>query len=1533
MLSNNIVKETSANPVPGKINVDEDIAQNHIESSPLTSDIHIIRNSTQTLLINKNTSVPVTDGFLTRVWRCLQGSGDKNSGGNISDEEGTELQEILTQGEALRQKAHSLSTPNSEPSVPQAWKGSLLQRCLVGAGLLAGTGVLGGVGYAGYKYYHAGTATSGTPKNSQRSGTASTIQETGGSLEDAFGHHTLYHDDVANRLRHHRRHLSASTPTYNDVQWKDDIKFTLKITNDRVKNMLRDKGALPFNKPITKEKMLYEISMHLYNSENRNIEYTSRTKSLAQTILADSGIYGENEDEILSIQQAESVVRYWVFQNIIGATPEKYLDSKIKMDISKNYTINDIHRLLPVDRLPEVRSFHINKLSKFEKSFLSIMWKEILLEEMPFLVFKDKQTTSIPLNHDDFANLYAGSRFINDIEEKNITTEEIISTGKEIWILAMIEGIHIDQMAYFTTPAILFYSTSTPESKENEKMNDADITEKYLNYKIEMEVRKDFEKKYNLYHSEINKWLSKGRLADSIIENCSHLEPDKFSAKGIKNAAKQLYLSGYIKPCDSAPGSLENEYQKLTTAAANSFYEIDKYFILSAFNALTEYDLEFISSPRTMIHNVKLKINLKAMIAGGHIIDDLPGDIILNNVDLFSVSQDKQERIYALQELRGSQEGYRIIHLDRNLIDYRINNIFHPDLESTYEHIGLFKNFNESFSLLKTALTTESDHIKSLIDTLSHIHRTELFNNLYEKGNDKSDLQAKWNKIKKYIPFYECIEHGIQGNPKKAIPACMLDTISMIPLIGQASILGGKFGLSLVRGCLINTAIGGKQGIRAVGKNILQEVTLPTTMELTSLGKTALMTLDPGFSLLARTVKVSRQYGLKIINSMFQNSKTMTLAKKLDARITKISQETSSAMTTGILPGTKREIPVAIIKAKNNQNIYVAKNPITGEKFGTKYECLKNGILAPVSSMLTNNLIRNTRSDKNIFMRQPIDIGNNIRRVKRADNSNLCSELPSTSGASRTQSVIVLNPFRNNLLQLPSESPQIWAIRLLNLGLSVSKVARKTGIPHTTIKHWPEIQVIMRNRKIEREYSQSMAISFMNEKNSLTNEDLKKISQKTNIPVSTLRSMDEYKLKFAKSRNPLKKEEEEKIKQMITSGYSRQEIQLQTNISYESFILLQKKLRYIAASEKIQNTEKSLLDEISELRKTHSTVQPIKSKSEVIMSHYLSEAKNQLTSYKDSANKIVIGLDDKNNSHIVFNSPQEENNLQKWATDNGINIIKIHDNAEEALVNLVPNIRHIKSSHDIDLDAELLLLKNNIGTKGIFSHKLSKERKSVIQHSSQLREGDEKLKTTYEARKKQFDEARSLLREGKLSIHEIQIKTGLSSSGLRYYHEYKIWKKSNLEITEKVSIHNRMIELYQQGKSAKEISEILNKPLRTVHHKLNIWKKINSTTPNKASIKKEALELRRQGKSAKEISEILNKPLSTIYDWINSVPANLQWEDNSDEDLSEIYYDLDSEDDSGEALPVLDAYPDSEDSSSEDQSEDDYILDWAMPEL
>ncbi|QWA11881.1 hypothetical protein GTU79_03555 [Sodalis ligni] len=217
--------------------------------------------------------------------------------------------------------------------------------------------------------------------------------------------------------REHRLHLPSVT----------------RLANKRIIQHFRKKNLLKTT-PASKETLMSVVAGYLFDTEKGGIAgHAKEVKILARHVLTAAGLYGAKKHEKLSTQQAESVIRYWVFCNILGTSPEEYIARKLAGDAYPSYfTISSIHHLLSLQELHKSKSLHLHKIPNERWGDFNAMWFSFLLKEIPVLKFEEKAVKSMALGDYNFAALYTGSRFLDDFSLEAYTREEAIRIGKNV---------------------------------------------------------------------------------------------------------------------------------------------------------------------------------------------------------------------------------------------------------------------------------------------------------------------------------------------------------------------------------------------------------------------------------------------------------------------------------------------------------------------------------------------------------------------------------------------------------------------------------------------------------------------------------------------------------------------------------------------------------------------------------------------------------------------------------------------------------------------------------------------------------------------------------------------------------------------------------------------------------------------------------------------------------------------------------------------------------------------------------------------
>ncbi|QZN97268.1 hypothetical protein [Symbiopectobacterium purcellii] len=556
-----------------------------------------------------------------------------------------------------------------------------------------------------------------------------------------------------------------------------------------------------------------------------------------------------------------------------------------------------------------------------------------------------------------------------------------------MWAIALNEGVNANNLVYFLFPSMIFSASNT--SRDATAIRDVNDVERCIHDYIDSrrdfaEIKNDIAEKVNNYQKAVSEWFSKSQLADKVINSCPDEElpylydvadPIRTLSQRREKAeinAKQLYMNGWVKPCKTAPESLGDEYQRLTENVADGFREIDRYLIFTALDSLVSDDKKFITSPDTSIYPVSftMKTN-KPMITAYGVAKDVDVHVRLDKTDLFSVIHDGEERIYALKaDSHDNMLHYNLIRVDRQIERYIDSGIL--------DHNGFESNTVVEGNVLRTAEDTfyfsiftktsspypKGNNEKVIIDKLSSSHREVLYQRLYAEGNSLSDIQNLWKVIKNFIPFYECISGVANNDPVQAVPSCLLDAFSLIPVIGHVLKLSSKFGMGLASGIHKGSHVL-RHGSRFTARQVLlNDIVMPKTSELRLLGKHTLNVLDPGFELIGG---IGRKFSTELINLLRKDAKTTELAERIAfSGVLERSLLPQKPVVFARFPGSEIEIAMQQVGSDAEQGVYAMVNTDTGEMGGEYFHLQQGNILKGISGvkLKENGFVLNERFSK-----------------------------------------------------------------------------------------------------------------------------------------------------------------------------------------------------------------------------------------------------------------------------------------------------------------------------------------------------------------------------------------------------------------------------------------------------------------------------------------------------------------------------------------------------------------------------------------
>lgn len=723
----------------------------------------------------------------------------------------------------------------------------------------------------------------------------------------------------------------------------------------------------------TKEGTLSHLAGWLFPA-GKPYEESQKVIKLAKFILRCTGDYGGKERDSLSLWMAKAVIRQWVIKSLLQKPLREYIAERIVSDKEGRYqTMGSLKQIISLPAIFFDGKLNIDNIpavnwDNFEAMWLAFIKAEIpLIDDNKFAGIQDKKFAE----YESLA-LYTGALYLQDqqlLDDFNLP--QITETGAAIWGQVISGRNDTDMLPWLIAPALWFVASSAPELLQNVAGSYEQVVIPTVldQWRTAQQQAHKIQSYITAYEDALAVWESKGTLADKFIARCP-LDKIKYIPnraddiltqaqinKKIRAGAKERYLLNIEPPCnqDNVPPSLAKEYNRVTTNVANAFKNLEKLLIEGALFSADKAEYDFICSDSAKLYPAFLRMRtptpfeiMAPTVFGGA---TYAADIFVRlvNTDIFAVVEGNEERIYGLKKGEGKNEGYTLYRLDRDVRLYIEHDVLsHKHFWQNYKIIdgkvkarGYEFNFEIRVPKERSLYKKSGSGSEAFIEHFSEQYRQIFYNKLFQSGNDRSATENFWLALKPIIPFYDCIE-GLASNvplqKTQAVFSCFLDVLSLIPVVGQATAIGGKFGLSLAQG-MRSGVLKISQGAtaKAAASALAAGITLPAIAEMRSLFITALRAFDPGFELLLRGGAQVSRIGAAVSDS--------GLAAKLQSVAAQAAQHTSS-YKLAVLPVTGLEVSIKQV----GRNVWVRVNPQTGEGFGHYYSLNNDNQLTEITA-------------------------------------------------------------------------------------------------------------------------------------------------------------------------------------------------------------------------------------------------------------------------------------------------------------------------------------------------------------------------------------------------------------------------------------------------------------------------------------------------------------------------------------------------------------------------------------------------------
>lgn len=744
-----------------------------------------------------------------------------------------------------------------------------------------------------------------------------------------------------------------SKETVNKEQWRSP-----KVMK-QVEDFFRNKGLLIGM--ATKEDVLSAMGRWFIEAEKETIIMPEKVQAVASVILKELKLYGGSPDEMISDSSAERTVMKWTFENVLGSSIEAYIAKQIVEATDPSaFTIGQLRSLFMFEELKKAGLINLSQTqialqhgirAEDAEMYLKKLWISLSNRALPHYLLK---SSNLPdkLLISDYHSLtqLTGASLMADLGfSKQFNQTETRLLGEFFLETLSFEGIHhFEELSFLLTPALLTVAQLEPD-KMQEALVKGDYIEVALTtfigyshkgYLQMMKTQAIADDLVLTYRQAVVNWRRKVVLVDEVLAECNRL--------GIKLdlAASQVYLSGG-NPCPGPwiPPDLERWYTRLTKDVSDSFHLLNEFLIQLSIQSIGEQELDFLFSPDSRIYpasaqfksevrQYQFPINLRSVppLLFYKQEELLNSTLHLNQTDLIVVIKGNEERWYALKQVeKGGYNFYRVdkdpfLFLTYGLMDQ--NNLWDGQFRKNGDKIRIGK---EDYSFTTKVYTDKEfslgDAKQTLANQISLKHRDALYQQLYDSGNEQTTATKVWNVLKHVIPFYDCVVGISEQNVEEAVPNCLIDAVSLIPILGQVTTFNMRFALGVAKSVV-------KSGLSVTLKTSTR--LLPTLTELRGLLVNAIRYLDPGVELLSGGGRFILKRLVDFSNEQFIGKELKAALTKLDDLGSKQTDWTKSYMTARLA----KDGPEVRVKRMPN-NLYLRVSDLRNGDVSGKYFTLR----------------------------------------------------------------------------------------------------------------------------------------------------------------------------------------------------------------------------------------------------------------------------------------------------------------------------------------------------------------------------------------------------------------------------------------------------------------------------------------------------------------------------------------------------------------------------------------------------------------
>lgn len=709
-------------------------------------------------------------------------------------------------------------------------------------------------------------------------------------------------------------------------------------------NMLTESDRL---KPIPIVNSLCEY-LHKNNDSDDAI-------ALGKKLLNNTEFYGSRENETIHYEYVDAMFDHIITSIVFSQFGNTFGYLAAIVNATNNLTLPFVKRKILLD-LSKQR--YLNQ--DYTISQLSPLSIERLTEKLIFPLFPDRELKIIDV---DYIYAQAGLMFARRAQISNNSFEEYIIISQSVEQGVRQGQLNVTALEIFQLPALLNYvHKRKQDTRIYVLINDPNFWKLVLNVlfddlNAEEEKIAHLERRNPVYNFQkaLYSYRNRSEYAEYILTRICPLANESEYRIEVDNY-KSNHDDYYCKKDNFHMPDINELFSQQNSFIANLYSYVEGNMVEEALGTLEK----IIKQPNVTVSRMEIYKKRRCGFRCEPFRIKIRNDTII-----FEIRVKDKSMLYALI-------------MGNNI------NLYSAEDISFMEKVGLPSD--TKFIANKKPLKATYQTFKSLIINLVEPRRIEFYNFLQNYGYEATTKEKIVEFLKNFIPFHTCVETAKKETLVKAICACFMDSLILLPIIGQAWNTGLKFASATLKPLLANfqrsmlsftagqfVKVTLRTGIRNLAGESAYELSKLITRELfKDIGLSIIRVLDPGIEISYKLGKAGIRSIIKLFGII---GRKIPLSKVLSS-LNKMKQPFVSEVGTfgdhkvfvnsisgndgyGIryinfgekivelrrIQGYRNEVPVILVSEPNRKQIYQMIDLKNGELKPKRWEVNANGIL------------------------------------------------------------------------------------------------------------------------------------------------------------------------------------------------------------------------------------------------------------------------------------------------------------------------------------------------------------------------------------------------------------------------------------------------------------------------------------------------------------------------------------------------------------------------------------------------------------